>query len=94
MVQLLVSVGVIALFLFHEGTQKWVARNPATVWVALGVTIVLLISMACCSSVRRKAPMNIIFLGIFTIAEAFLLGAISSSYKSEEVHFIHTNLRN
>ncbi|XP_033207346.1 protein lifeguard 1 isoform X3 [Belonocnema kinseyi] len=87
MLQLLVSVAVIALFLFHEGTQKWVARNPAMVWVALGVTFVLLICMACCGSVRRKAPMNMIFLGIFTCAEAFLLGAISSRYKSEEVLF-------
>lgn len=94
MLQLLVSVAVISLFLFHEGTQKWVARNPAMVWVALGTTFVLLICMACCGSVRRKAPMNFIFLGIFTCAEAFLLGAISSRYKSEEVHLIFLTCNN
>ena len=88
MLQLLVSVGVIALFLFHEGTQKWIQRNPSMVWVALGTTLVLIICMACCSSVRRKAPMNFIFLAIFTFAESFLLGVISSTYKSEEVHHI------
>ncbi|XP_043481560.1 protein lifeguard 1 isoform X2 [Leptopilina heterotoma] len=85
MSQLLLSVGIIALFTYHMPTKRWFLANPATVWVALGVTLVLLICMACCSSVRRKAPMNFIFLGIFTGAESFLLGAISSRYEPEAV---------
>lgn len=88
MCQLLVSVGIIALFTYHKPTQQWFYANPATVWVALGVTFVLLICMACCSSVRRKAPMNFVFLGIFTAAEGFLLGAISSRYDKNAVRFL------
>lgn len=41
--------------------------------------------MACCESVRRTFPMNFIFLALFTLAESFLLGMISSSYAQFEV---------
>jgi FtsH-binding integral membrane protein len=54
-------------------------------FVALGVLLVTMISMACCTNVRRKSPMNFIFLFIFTLAEAFLLGMITSTYRVDEV---------
>ena len=43
---------------------------------------------ACCTSVRRKAPMNFIFLGLFTAAQSFLLGTAASSFQREEVRKI------
>lgn len=54
-------------------------------WIALGVMIVTLISMACCGDVRRKAPMNFIFLTLFTLAQAFLLAVTSANFQSQEV---------
>jgi protein lifeguard len=44
-----------------------------------------MLSMACCHSVRRQAPTNFLFLGLFTLAESFLLATVSSIYRSEEV---------
>lgn len=85
MCQLLVSMGFISLFLFHEKTRLYVAHNQWLFWLAFAVVIVTMISMACCSSVRRTAPMNFIFLAIFTGAESFLLGVISSVYQAKEV---------
>ncbi|XP_073946821.1 glutamate NMDA receptor-associated protein 1 lifeguard isoform X5 [Choristoneura fumiferana] len=85
MVQLLITMAFITLFTYHQGTQMWFARNQWMMWVALGVTFVTLIVMACCGNVRRQAPMNFIFLGIFTLAESFLLGAISSTRAPEAV---------
>ncbi|XP_054013804.1 protein lifeguard 1 isoform X1 [Hylaeus anthracinus] len=85
MCQLLITVGLIALFLYHEPTQKWSMRHPEMFWICFAVTIVLIICMACCTSVRRKAPMNFIFLFLFTIAESFLLATAASTYKSTEV---------
>lgn len=41
--------------------------------------------MSCCGSVRRKAPMNFIFLGLFTVAQSFLLALSSSRYNQNEV---------
>lgn len=80
MCQLLVTMGFIALFLFHQPTKMWAARNPWMFWVAFAVVFVCLIAMACCDGVRRQAPMNFIFLAIFTVAESFLLGVTSSVY--------------
>ncbi|XP_058124959.1 protein lifeguard 1-like isoform X2 [Anopheles ziemanni] len=83
--QLLITLGFIALFLYHRPTQLWVQNHQEMFWIALGVMIVTLISMACCGSVRRKAPMNFIFLTLFTLAQAFLLGVSSARFSREEV---------
>ncbi|XP_072947828.1 protein lifeguard 1-like isoform X2 [Epargyreus clarus] len=85
MCQLLVTLGFIALFVLHEPTKRWVYANPALLWVALAVLLVTLFSMACCGNVRRQAPMNFIFLGLFTVAESFMLGVTSSMYDSKAV---------
>ncbi|KAM3955858.1 glutamate [NMDA] receptor-associated protein 1 isoform 2-T2 [Aphomia sociella] len=85
MCQLLVTMGFIALFIFHQPTKLWVHRNPGMFWVAFAVTFVTLIVMACCGDVRRKSPMNFIFLGIFTLAQSFLLGVASSVYDVDAV---------
>jgi protein lifeguard len=53
--------------------------------VALVLVFVCLIAMACCESVRRTSPMNFIFLGIFTVAQSFLLGVSSSVYDNVSV---------
>ena len=47
--------------------------------------LVCLIAMACCGSVRRKFPTNIIFLGIFTAAEGFMLGSICAYFSADAV---------
>lgn len=54
-------------------------------FIALAVLLVTMICMACCSSVRRKFPINFIFLFLFTLAEAFLLGVVSAVYQPKEV---------
>ena len=41
--------------------------------------------MACCGNVRRKFPTNIIFLGIFTVAEGFMLGSICAFFEADAV---------
>ncbi|XP_020286391.1 protein lifeguard 1-like [Pseudomyrmex gracilis] len=85
MCQLVITLGMISLFLYHEPTKKWVRGHTELFWVAFAVTIVLLICMTCCTNVRRKSPMNFIFLFIFTFAEAFLLATAASTYDSQEV---------
>jgi len=89
MVQLAVTVGFIALFLYHEPTRMWTRQNAYVFYLALGITIVLLLVMACCEGVRRKAPGNFICLALFTLAEGFVLGAASSTYKYVVLHVIY-----
>nr|CAD7437719.1 unnamed protein product [Timema bartmani]CAD7451940.1 unnamed protein product [Timema tahoe] len=85
MCQLLITLSFVTLFTFHEPTRTYVRRNTAIWWIAFGVMIVTLIAMSCCTSVRRKSPMNFIFLFLFTLAESFLLGAVASSYQGDAV---------
>lgn len=85
MAQLLVTTGIIAFFTYHEKTNLYVRQHVGIFYASFGVMFVCLICMACCGSVRRKAPMNFIFLGIFTIAESFMLGCCAAQFRAEEV---------
>ncbi|XP_022114023.1 protein lifeguard 1 isoform X1 [Pieris rapae] len=85
MCQLLVTLGFIALFVFHEPTKRYVRENTYLFWVAMAVLFVCMIAMACCENVRRTTPMNFIFLFIFTVAQSFLLGVASSTFDATEV---------
>ncbi|ETN66288.1 hypothetical protein AND_001938 [Anopheles darlingi] len=60
-------------------------NHPGMYWIAFIVMIGALIAIACCGDLRRKAPMNFIFLGLFTFAESFLVCVITANYNSQEV---------
>nr|WHU27576.1 NMDA receptor 2 [Matsumurasca onukii] len=85
MCQIAVTVSIISIFTFSNGTKLWVQNNPSIFWVAFIFMFVTLIVLTCCGEVRRKAPMNFVCLGIFTLAESFLLGVATSAYRKEEV---------
>nr|XP_006825528.1 PREDICTED: protein lifeguard 1-like [Saccoglossus kowalevskii] len=101
-VQLMVTMGIICVFLFvpilnrqcvhsyamfyfSDPVKEYVYSNPWVWWVALGITFATLIGMACFSDIRRKFPINFIFLAIFTICEGTVLGAISARYDFQTV---------
>lgn len=42
-VQLLVTLGLISLFVFHDGTKMWARQHHEMFYVALGVTLVTMI---------------------------------------------------
>lgn len=83
--QLCVTLGFIAWFLFHEPTKRYVQNNPALWIISFVVMFVTLIAITCCGEVRRKSPMNFILLGLFTLAESFMLGCTASRFNSQEV---------
>ncbi|XP_063363208.1 protein lifeguard 1-like [Cydia amplana] len=85
MCQLLVTFGAICLFVYHGPTRRWFLANMYMIWVAFAVTLVTMIVMACCENVRRTTPTNFIFLAIFTLAQSFLLGAVSATSAPEAV---------
>lgn len=87
MCQIAVTVAIIALFTFHEGTKLYVRQHPGLWWLAMIFMFATMITLACCGDVRRKSPMNFICLGIFTLAEGFLLGCATSMYRREEVFY-------
>merc|ERR1719369_522281 len=74
-------IGVFTL----QSVKEYSAKHQEMWWIALIIMLVSLISLACCPGVRRKTPHNFIFLGLFTVAEGFLLGAVTSTYNVNDV---------
>ncbi|KAK0177679.1 hypothetical protein PV328_001708 [Microctonus aethiopoides] len=85
MCQLLVTVLITAFFVFHKPTQYYFHAHREYFFGTLIFTIILVFFMVCCTNIRRKAPMNYIFLFVFTLAESFLVGIIASLYSSETI---------
>lgn len=85
MCQLAVTMIFICLFLYVDAIRDYSAGNPWLWGVAFALTFVCLIVLSCCPDVRRNYPTNMIFLGLFTLCESFLLGSVASCYNSQEV---------
>lgn len=81
----MLTFGFICLFKFHGPTQKWAVNNSWLFYVALALLFITMLSMACCETVRRTSPTNFIFLGIFTLAQGFMLGMMTLAFKADEV---------
>ena len=81
MVQLSVTVGFIALFVYEPNVKMYSRQHPEMWWIAFAMTFILLIVLACCNDFRRRWPLNIILLSLFTLCEGFMLGAVSSLYQ-------------
>ncbi|KAL1516996.1 hypothetical protein ABEB36_000819 [Hypothenemus hampei] len=85
MVQLAITTGFIALFCFEQHSKSFIQENPLLLLIPVITTFVIIIILACCSNLRRKTPANYILLIIFTIAEGFLVGTISSFFDTNIV---------
>ncbi|XP_020843090.1 protein lifeguard 2 isoform X2 [Phascolarctos cinereus] len=83
--QLMITLGVICLFIFCIPLKTWVLLNPWFTYALFPVLLVLIITLSCCEDARHKVPENFFFLFIFTLAEGLLLGAVSVFYQAEEV---------
>lgn len=83
--QLMVSIAIVCLFVLHKGVNRYVRNSMGMFWTAWIATIVIMIAIACCESVRRNYPLNLIMLGLFTLCESYLLGVVSAHYKVDEV---------
>lgn len=71
--------------MFHEDTNRWVRRHRELSGLSFVVLLVTMIAMSCCEGVRRKSPMNYIFLGLFTLAQSFIMGVQSCRYSTDDV---------
>ncbi|NXS93902.1 LFG3 protein, partial [Jacana jacana] len=83
--QLLVTVGIIAVFTFVSPVRSFVQRNVAVYYASYAVFLVSYLVLACCQGPRRRFPWNIILLSIFTLAMGFMTGTIASMYQTSAV---------
>uniref|UniRef100_A0A6B2F275 Transmembrane BAX inhibitor motif-containing protein 1 n=1 Tax=Bothriechis nigroviridis TaxID=88079 RepID=A0A6B2F275_BOTNI len=84
-VQLLVTVGIIAIFTFIEPVSGFVRRNIAVYYASYAVFLVTYLVLVCCEGPRRRFPWNLILLSIFTLAMGFMTGTIASMYSTKAV---------
>ncbi|XP_051562261.1 protein lifeguard 3-like [Myxocyprinus asiaticus] len=83
--QLLVTVGIVAIFTFVEPVALFVKKNPAIYWTSYAVYFVTHIVLVCCQGPRRRFPWNMILLLIFTLAMSYMTGTIASYHSTKAV---------
>jgi FtsH-binding integral membrane protein len=81
-VQLFVTFGIVCVFAFVESVKEAVQSKPSIMYAAIAVSFASLIALSCCPGVAKNVPGNYICLAVFTLSEAYLLGAISSYYST------------
>jgi len=81
-VQLAITVGMCALFLFVEDVKIWVQANSWLVWVNFIPTILVLVALI---FKRKSYPINFILLIVFTLLESYTIGVIVSFYEVQIV---------
>ncbi|KAM9248793.1 protein lifeguard 3 isoform 2-T6 [Dugong dugon] len=84
-IQLLITVGIIAIFTFVEPVGNFVKRNVAIYYASYAVFLVTYLILACCQGPRRRFPWNIILLTLFTLALGFMTGTIASMHSTKAV---------
>jgi protein lifeguard len=83
--QLLCTFGFICLIIYLPPLKGFFQTNTWILWLLLIGTVVIMFTLACCESVARKYPLNLILLFVFTLMESLLIGCISSVYKTDTV---------
>lgn len=83
--QLLCTIAFIATIIYVPPLKGFFHANTWILWILLAGTFIIMMVLACCESVARSHPLNIILLGAFTIMESLLIGCISSVYQTDTV---------
>ncbi|XP_066485224.1 protein lifeguard 1-like [Tiliqua scincoides] len=79
------TCGIICIFLYWKYLDIWVQRRPWFCYSLLPLVFLMIIVIACCDEARRKAPMNVILLLLFTILQGTVLGSIASFFDAPSV---------
>ncbi|GIY01812.1 protein lifeguard 1 [Caerostris darwini] len=85
MVQLVFSLGIIALFVFENRVKSFVKRNIMCYYISYAIFLGVYIALSCCGNLRRQYPTNFILLSIFTVSMSYMLGTISSFHDTKVV---------
>jgi FtsH-binding integral membrane protein len=83
--QVMITIAFIALIKYTPPITTFFVSNLWLLWVFMLGTFIVMIVLACCESVSRTYPLNMILLFAFTIMESVLLGVITIQYKTDTV---------
>ena len=83
--QLLLTTLWAALVWNNSSLKNFVYDEYWLVWVFLGLAIGVEMTLICYRRVARKVPLNYFLLGVFTFAEAWIVGFICMFYDFEAI---------
>lgn len=83
--QLIITFGIVAVFVLVPEVQKFAATNMVVFWVAIGITLAIVIALSCGGNFRRKTPYNYIALFLFTLCEGYLIGSAAATFQAQDV---------
>ncbi|XP_046701330.1 protein lifeguard 3-like [Silurus meridionalis] len=83
--QLLVTTSIVAVFTFIDPVRLFVIQNPVIYLVSVIDFIFISGNLACIEGIRRRFPVNLIYLFIFTLAMSFMAGTTSSFFETKTV---------
>lgn len=86
--QLLVTFGIVCIFVYVPTVNNFVRSNSWLYYCSYALFIVMYFVLACCSNVRRKYPGNIIALAAFTLCLSYMAGTIASYYGGNAGHSV------
>ncbi|XP_027848928.2 protein lifeguard 1-like [Aphis gossypii] len=85
MCQLIIATTFLSMATFHEPTRIILKSYPCLSIITSITTLGILIALACSEYLRRKSPVNYIFLFLITLALSFLLAVSVSQYYPNQV---------
>jgi protein lifeguard len=78
--QLLLTFGIVAIFVLVPALKAFVQANVWSLYLAISLSFSIVIMLSCKISVFARSPGNMIGLFVFTLCEAYLVGTISSFF--------------
>lgn len=81
----MVTMGSIFLVSLNPVVKDWVFANPAMLWVAMILSLALVITFSCLNLQKEGSNIHYVILGLFTLCECYLLAFISATYQTASV---------
>lgn len=78
-------VTALIAFPIQRMDAQWVLANRLYAQIAMGLSLVFVVAISCCTKVARTVPYNYMFLFGFTVCESVIVGFISAMYTTESV---------
>jgi FtsH-binding integral membrane protein len=83
-VQLVLTVALMSLS-FIDGVNQFMVTNLVPFWIALGLSLAILLPLMCFRSLARAVPINYILLFAWTLCEGYMLAVCCSFYDPKVV---------
>jgi len=84
-VQLFITFGAAIGISQSEGLRTYLQTNTWPFWISIPALIGSMVGLLCCGDMHRRFPQNYILLGIFTVAESYMVGTATLMYDTETV---------